>query len=76
MMRSRAILQKNGNRWMTASALADEVNERGRYLRRDGVSMRAKPMTSRQIRARISKLRYSDLFEREGNRVRIGQPSI
>ena len=34
----RAILGREGNRWMTTSELADRVNHRGRYRKRDGSS--------------------------------------
>ncbi len=35
----RAILGREGNRWMTTSELADRANHRGRYRKRDGSSV-------------------------------------
>ena len=60
-----AILRANGNRWMSTKELADEVNRRGRYSKRDG-----SPVTPYQVHGR-TRGRYSDRFERDGSRVRL-----
>jgi hypothetical protein len=53
----RDILIENSNRWMTTRELADEVNARGRYRKRDG-----SPVTDYQIHGRTRQ--YPDLFEK------------
>ena len=58
------ILHNQGNRWMTTQELADEVNRRGRYLKKDGSEMNAF-----QIHGRTRN--YSHLFERDGSKVRL-----
>ena len=60
----RDILEREGNRWMTTSELAERVNHRGRYRKRDGSSV-----SSFQFHGRTRK--YSHLFERDGSRVRV-----
>jgi chorismate mutase len=58
------ILRENHNRWMSARELADEVNRRGLYSKRDGSAVEAN-----QISARTKN--YSDLFEKDGGRIRL-----
>ena len=50
--------------WMSTPQLADEVNRRGRYRKKDGSSV-----TALQIIGRAHK--YPDVFERSGTRVRV-----
>jgi len=61
------ILGRRGNRWMSTSELAELVNSRGRYRKRDG-----SPVTAFQVHGRTRK--YTDLFERDGSRVRLIRP--
>jgi len=58
------ILAENGNHWMTTKELAEEVNLRSLYIKRD-----SSPVTPFQIHGRTRK--YPQLFEREGSRVRL-----
>jgi hypothetical protein len=58
------ILRERDNAWMTTSELANAVNHRGRYRKRDG-----SPASASQIGARIRQ--YSSQFEREDNRFRL-----
>jgi len=58
------ILRQHAGRWMTRTELADEVNSRGRYTKRDGSRV-----TPFQIYARARK--YPHLFGRDGSRVRL-----
>jgi TDG/mug DNA glycosylase family protein len=58
------VLMENGNRWMTTRELADEVNRRGRYHKRNG-----SPVTAFQVHGRTRQ--YSSLFERQGSSVRL-----
>ena len=60
----QAILDERGNRWMTTAELADIVNRRGKYRKRDG-----SPVDAFQIHGRTRK--YAKLFEREGSQVRL-----
>ena len=57
------ILITNGNVWMTVSKLAEKVNMRKMYRRKDRMDV---PVN--QIRARTAK--YTNLFVREGDKVR------
>jgi hypothetical protein len=64
------LLSENGNNWMTVSALAKAVNERGLYVKRDG-----SPVQVNQIHARTHN--YEDRFEKDPadrSRVRLRQP--
>ena len=61
------ILREYGNRWMITQVLADEVNQRGRYRKRDGSAV-----TAFQIHGRTRN--YGRLFERDGSRVRLREP--
>ena len=58
------VLRENDNRWMTVRELADEVNRRGLYEKRDG-----SPVEANQIHARTKN--YGSLFEKDGPRVRL-----
>ena len=56
----QAILMANDNKGMSYREIADEVNRRGIYRKRNGTNMQAD-----QIRARINKKKYSHLFEKK-----------
>jgi hypothetical protein len=58
------IVRNHGNRWITRTELADAVNERGIYKKRDG-----SPVTDFQVHGRTRN--YNQLFERDGSRVRL-----
>jgi len=60
----RQILLSYRNRWMTTREIADEVNRRGCYRKRDGSDV-----TPYQIHGRTRK--YPQLFERDGSRARL-----
>jgi hypothetical protein len=59
-----AILSESGGGWMKTDHIADRVNARGRYRKRDG-----SPVTAFQIHGRTRN--YGHLFERDGSRVRL-----
>jgi hypothetical protein len=58
------VLRENDNRWMTVQELADEVNRRALYRKKDG-----SPVEPNQVHARTKN--YDALFEKEGPRVRL-----
>jgi hypothetical protein len=58
------ILREHGNRWMTTTELANAVNERGIYEKRDGSAV-----TDFQVHGRTRN--YDKLFERDSTRVRL-----
>jgi hypothetical protein len=58
------ILRERGNAWMTARELADEVNARALYRKRDG-----SPVEANQVHARTKN--YADLFEKDGSQIRL-----
>jgi hypothetical protein len=58
------ILQEHDNDSMTARALADAVNDRGLYRKRDG-----SPVEVNQVHARTNN--YQDLFEKDGSLIRL-----
>ena len=60
-----AILEKHGNRWMTTSEIAAEVQDRQAYVKRDGTS----DVTAFQIHGRTKN--YPHLFDRDGSKVRL-----
>jgi hypothetical protein len=60
------ILRELGHRW-TTEELADEVNDRGRYRKRDGSAV-----TAFQIHGRTRN--YGRLLERNGSQVRLREP--
>jgi peptidoglycan hydrolase CwlO-like protein len=62
------VLHEHGNRWMTVRELADEVNRRALYEKRD-----RSPVEPNQIHARAKN--YSALFDKEGPRVRLRSSS-
>jgi hypothetical protein len=62
-----AILRERGGGWMTTRELADAVNERGRYHKRDG-----SPVDDFQVHGRTKN--YPQLFDRDGSRVRLRIP--
>ncbi|HWP00622.1 MAG TPA: hypothetical protein VNL74_08365 [Methylococcus sp.] len=57
-----SIFVEFGAAWMTTKEIADAVNRRGRYHKRDG-----SPVTAFQIHGRTKN--YPHLFERDGSRV-------
>jgi hypothetical protein len=59
-----AILAASDREWMTTAEIADEVNHRGRYQKRDGSLV-----SPFQIHGRTRN--YSHLFDREGSHVRL-----
>jgi hypothetical protein len=58
------VLHERGNAWMTARELADEVNARSLYRKRDG-----SPVEANQVHARTKN--YADLFEKDRSRIRL-----
>jgi hypothetical protein len=58
------VLEDAGNEWMTARELADAVNRRGLYRKRDG-----SPVEVNQVHARMNN--YTDLFEKNGPKIRL-----
>jgi hypothetical protein len=63
-----AILEDQGNRWMSTAEVAQLVNERGRYRKGD-----LSPVTAWQIHGRTRN--YARLFDRDGARLRL-RPAI
>jgi hypothetical protein len=59
-----AILRESGREWLTTTEIADEVNRRGRYRKRDGSLV-----SPYQIHGRTRN--YAALFDRDGSRVRL-----
>lgn len=62
----REILRAAGAGWLTAQQIADEVNRRGRYLKRDGSAVSAF-----QIHGRTRN--YDRIFIRDGAKVRLAE---
>jgi hypothetical protein len=58
------VLRENGNEWMTAGELADAINARHLYTKRDG-----RPVEINQVHARANK--YQHLFEKQGSQIRL-----
>lgn len=58
------VLEERANRWMTAKEIADEVNKRSLYRKKDG-----SPVEINQIHARVKN--YAHLFDKDGSRVRL-----
>lgn len=58
------VLRENRNEWMTVRELADAINERNLYEKRDG-----SPVDPSQIHARANK--YQAMFEKDGRRLRL-----
>jgi hypothetical protein len=58
------VLRDGGNEWMTTRELADEVNRRDLYRKRDG-----SPVESNQIHARAKN--YDHLFDKDRQNVRL-----
>lgn len=58
------VLEDTGNGWMTARELADEVNRRGLYRKRDGSAVEVN-----QVHARTKN--YEHLFEKDGPKIRL-----
>jgi HB1, ASXL, restriction endonuclease HTH domain len=64
----KLVLEEAGNRWMTVRELAEAVNRRGLYRKRDGSSVEAN-----QIHARTRN--YEAMFEKDGPRIRLRAPA-
>jgi hypothetical protein len=62
------VLRENSNEPMTARALADAVNGRSLYRKRDG-----SPVEVNEVHARTNN--YQDLFEKDGSLIRLRQES-
>jgi uncharacterized membrane protein len=60
------VLSENQNEWMTVRELADVINERGLYEKRDG-----SPVDPGQIHARANK--YQAMFDKDGRRLRLSE---
>jgi hypothetical protein len=58
------VLLERGNPWMTARELADEVNQRGLYVKRDRT-----PVEVNQIHARATN--YPTTFEKQSGKIRL-----
>ena len=58
------VLRERGNAWTTVRELADEVNARALYRKRDG-----SPVEANQVHARAKN--YTNLFEKDGSQVRL-----
>jgi hypothetical protein len=58
------VLRENDNRWMTVQELADEVNRRALYRKKDGSAVEPN-----QVHARTKN--YDALFEKDGPRIRL-----
>jgi hypothetical protein len=58
------VLRERGNAWMSARELADEVNSRGLYAKRDG-----RPVEVNQVHARVKN--YPQFFEKDGSQIRL-----
>ena len=60
------VLRENQNEWMTVRELADAINGRGLYEKRDG-----SVVDPSQIHARANK--YQAMFEKDGRRLRLAE---
>ncbi len=58
------VLREQSNEWMTVRELADAINDRGLYEKRDGSLV-----DPSQIHARANK--YQAMFEKDGRRLRL-----
>ena len=58
------VLRERGNAWTSARELADQVNARGLYVKRDGRAVEVN-----QVHARIKN--YPHLFEKDGSQIRL-----
>ncbi|MEX1263848.1 MAG: GIY-YIG nuclease family protein [Actinomycetota bacterium] len=63
------ILREHGNPWMTTQEIADGVNERDRYRKRDGSAV-----TAFQIHGRTRN--YGHIFDRQGSQVRLLEAAL
>jgi hypothetical protein len=63
------ILLAHGNRWMTIRELAHEVNQRGKYRKRDKSAL-----TPYEVHARA--LHYPTIFQRGGTSLRLSNPFL
>ena len=60
------VLRDHKNEWMTVRELADAINERSLYQKRDG-----SPVDPSQVHARANK--YQAMFEKDGRRLRLAE---
>lgn len=65
----RLVLADHGNEWMSARSIANEVNARQIYRKRDG-----SPVEVNQVHARTNN--YSDLFEKADGRIRLKKEQL
>jgi hypothetical protein len=63
------ILLSHGNRWMTIAELAHEVNQRGRYRKKDHSAL-----APYEVHAKA--LYYPMIFERGGTSLRLSNPTL
>jgi hypothetical protein len=63
------ILLAHGNKWMTILELANEVNHRGKYRKRD-----RSLLAPYEVHAKA--LDYPMIFERSGTSLRLSNPSL
>jgi len=63
------LLRENANESMTVRELADALNERGLYRKRDG-----SPIEVNQVHARTNN--YRSIFEKDGPNVRLREESV
>ena len=63
------VLRNEGNRWMSARELADAVNLRALYHKKD-----RSPVEANQIQARTKN--YAHMFEKDGPRIRLRLQAI
>ena len=63
------LLRENDNEWMTARELADALNQRSLYRKRDG-----SPVEVNQVHARTNN--YRSIFEKDGPNVRLREESL
>jgi HB1, ASXL, restriction endonuclease HTH domain len=58
------VLEDHGNEWMSAREMANEVNRRGLYRKRDGSAVEVN-----QVHARANN--HPELFEKDGSKIRL-----
>jgi hypothetical protein len=63
------VLLAHGNRWMTIRELAYEVNQRGKFRKKDKSAL-----TPYEVHAKA--LHYPMIFERGGTSLRLSNPSL
>jgi hypothetical protein len=63
------ILLAHGNRWMTILELADEVNQRGKYQKKDKSALT-------HYDVHLGAMNYPMIFQRAGANLRLSNPSL